>query len=199
MKHSPATTTYSIYKNYRQFHVEIMREYFPLIEQQQAEAKKSGKAWHRVFTITHCNKPFVLACYYSSLHQYNHLFQIIEGTQYSEAFCYDYKNNRCLWYHDHFFYRYATRFTLMHKTHQETIAHYFTLNPMMVYSRYVKTKNKIQSLMAVVRHGVIYGYLDIKNKIINYRTIIDFHSLTGEKVKYARPLRHKLSVLEKSA
>jgi hypothetical protein len=53
-----------------------------------------------------------------------------------------------------------------------------------------------QYFMAVVHHGTIYGYLDLKNNILNYRTIIDNFSLTEKKNKYAKPLRHILYKLE---
>lgn len=191
-------TTYTVMKCYRQFYAEIIREHAATIGHLQDQFKETKTVVHKVWHVVHRNRKFVIVCYYSKKQEYTYIFQLLEGTQYTEAFMYNPSKNKCTWYHDHFFLRYAQRFSLQHKPHEEVIVHYFLHNPLMAKARGTKARKDLRFTVSVVKHGVVYGYYDVKNRIMNYRTIIDFFRLSEIKKKKVRRLRYELCLLEQA-
>ncbi len=189
-------TTFELLKTYRAYHGEIAKRMEPVIARVKEQAQSTGKAAHEVQVIHHEGRQFVCVAYHADFHTHCMAYMIVQGREYSEAFALDTQPHRYHHYHDHFFLRYAQRLHLTHKSHLEVITHYFNHNPLMVYSRYIKRKKNIQTIMAVVRTGVVYGYIDHTYRITNFRTLIDHYTLTRKKKRYAVPLKNVLRKME---
>ena len=189
-------TTYSLLTEYRKNYSAILKQLKPAIQKAKAESEASGEVVHNVITLCYDEKQYICSVYHSSFHEQCTVYSLVPRKNSFEAFGYDKETRRYYLYHDHFFKGYSERLNMGHKSPPEILKHYFLHNPLMLFSRFVEKKGKTQSLTAVVRTGVLHGYVVHPYRIVNFRTLISHYILTKQEAVYTGRLRRVLRNME---
>lgn len=193
-----AMTIYASLKRCRSVTAEVLDRMAPVAHTVKQQAETSGLPVHEVHLLDHKGMKVIYAVYHSRPWQQQMVYLLSEDNDHMEAFAYEPKKWQFHHYNSHFFHRYAQRFSLTHMAPCKVAVHYFSHNPLTVFSRYRKVKNKRQELFAIVNHGVLLGYIDLEHRIVNFGTIISNRSLNKRKRKRSYPCRHVLHELKEN-
>lgn len=192
-----AFTTFSIVKSCRKLTADVLANMLPVANRVKQRSLASHKPEWEVLLSTYGNDRVIYSAYYSKYFSQDMVIVLKHSENYIEAYAYDSKQGRYHYYHEHFFEKYAQRFSLQHKTPEEVVLHYFKHNPLTVYSRYRKVKKGLQELYAIVNLGVIHGFIDLNYRITHFRTIISNYKLGKKRRKWSYGCRHILQELQK--